>query len=163
MASHLGCLSFIDSGRGCHRSLLCLPFSTVRLQSLILQQKILRCPLQSKATWLMNFQTVSGYSRDHEHPLVSISYHRLQTLVWSPVSVHTKNTMKAFICSTGCGPNMTHCSNMAYRHTHNFRHRPRISTWPPAATPCACPHSVLLLETMLNTTFSNVSICQKMN
>lgn len=102
------------------------------------------------AAWLMNFYIVSGYSKGHRHPHCLQWYHRPQY-----VAVHTENTIKALVDLS-----MTYCS---HGHHHNFRHRPSISSWPPAATLCECPWSVLLLGTMLTTTFSSVSICRKMN
>jgi hypothetical protein len=53
-------LEDVDTGRGCHRNLLCLSFLTVRIQSLIPLQKKLPCLLQSAKACIMDFPVVSG-------------------------------------------------------------------------------------------------------
>lgn len=109
----LFCFGRIEWGQGCHRSLLCLFFSTVCLQSSMPLEKWFPCPLQS--AWITDFHMVSGDNTGyrHSHGLSISTHHRPQhglqwqyrpwTLTRPSVTAWASDSIVALSSSAGQG------------------------------------------------------------
>lgn len=106
-------------GEGCGRSLLCLSFLTMNLQSSVLLQKKLSCHLQVVVAHIMDFHIVFGDGMDHRHQHGLQEQHNPGISAWPPEVAQTVDIT------------MTPGSRTDHRHQHSFKqqHRSLMPTW----------------------------------